>query len=120
MIKTGLITTVVLVLSYAASPQVQAKDLFSIHIIKVNRVDDTCTAEADSAKVRFKISADLSGSCAMLRAGETYTAFRGTVVSDPPEHTKDFAVLVVYDNVNNGPRNSAGFRIDSEESIAPK
>lgn len=70
----GLITAVVRGLSYAASPQVQAKDLFSIQIAKVKRIDDGCTAEADSAKVRFKISTDLSGSCTMLRAGETDTA----------------------------------------------
>ena len=103
-----------------APPQVPAKDLFSIHITKVKRVGEGCTAEADSARVRFKISADMFGSCAMLRAGETYTAFRGTVGSDPPDHTKDTAILVVYDNVRNGPRNSAGFQIDSEEAIAGK
>jgi hypothetical protein len=118
LIKTVLTVAAVWVMACAAAPQVPAKDLFSIHITKVKRVDDGCTAEADSAKVRFKISADLSGSCAMLRAGETYTAFRGTVGSDPPDRTKDTVMLVVYDN--SGPRNAAGFRIDSEESIARK
>ncbi len=118
--KTGRTIAVILVMSYVAPPQVPAKDLFSIHITKVKRVGEGCTAEADSARVRFKISADMSGSYAMLRAGETYTAFRGTVGSDPPDHTKDTAILVVYDNVRNGPRNSAGFQIDSEEAIAGK
>jgi hypothetical protein len=120
MIRIGLAIAAFLVMPYAATPQVPAKDLFSIHITKVKRVDEGCTAEAESAKVRFKISADMSGSCAMLRAGETYTAFRATVGSDPPDHTKDTAILVVYDNVKNGPRNSAGFQIDSEEAIASK
>jgi hypothetical protein len=120
MTKPSVAITALLFMSCVATPQVPAKDLFSIHITKVKRVDEGCTAEAESDKVRFKISADISGSCAMLRAGETYTAFRGTVGSDPPDHTKDTAILVVYDNVKNGPRNNAGFQIDSEEAIARK
>jgi hypothetical protein len=120
MTKPSLTIAALLFMSCVASPQVPAKDLFSIHVTKVKRVDDGCTAEAESAKVRFKIRADMSGSCAMLRAGETYTAFRGTVGSDPPDHTKDTAILVVYDNVKNGPRNNAGFQIDLEETIARK
>jgi hypothetical protein len=118
--KIGLTIAVVLVMSYVASPQVPAKEQFSIQVTKVKRVGEGCSAEAESAKVRFKISADMSGSCAMLRAGETYTAFRGTVGSDPPDHTKDTAILVVYANVKNGPKNSAGFQIDSEEAVASK
>jgi hypothetical protein len=120
MMKTSVIIAVILLMFRAASPQVPAQDLFSIHVTKVKRADESCTAEAESSKVRFKISTNVSGSCAMLRAGETYTAFRGTVGSDPPDHTKDVALLVVYDNVTNGPKNSAGFQIDSEEALPRK
>jgi hypothetical protein len=119
MMKTGLMIAVILAVSMAA-PQVPAKDLFSIEITKVKRADEGCTAEAESFRVRFKISADTSGSCAFLRAGETYTAFRATVGSDPPDHAKDTAILVVYDKVKNGPRNNGAFQIDSEEAIARK
>lgn len=119
MIRTFLTIATVLAISCAAA-QVPAKDLVSIQITKVRRVDEGCTAEAESAKVRFKISADMSGPCAMLRAGETYTAFRGTVGSDPPDHTKDTAILVIYDNEKDGPKNNAGFQIDSEEAIGRK
>jgi hypothetical protein len=117
MIRTGLTMAIVLLVPCMASPQVPAKELFSIQITKVKRLDEGCTAEAESAKVRFKISANMSGPCAMLRAGETYTAFRGTVGSDPPDRTHDTAILVVYDNVKNGARNSGGFQIDSEEVL---
>ncbi len=73
MTKPSLTIAVLMFMSCLASPQVPAKDLFSIHVTKVKRFDEGCIAEAESAKVRFKISADMSGSCAMLRAGETYT-----------------------------------------------
>jgi hypothetical protein len=56
----------------------------------------------------------------MLRAGESYVAFRATVRSDSPDHTQDTVILVVYDNAKSKPRNKAGFQVDSEEIIAHK
>jgi hypothetical protein len=94
--------------------------MFSIRIIKVQRVNDGCTVEADSATVRFKLSSGLPAPCAMLRAGETYKAFRATAQTDPKNEASDAAILVVYNNVKNIRRDNSAFDIDSEQALTKK
>jgi hypothetical protein len=120
MMKVGLPITALLGLSFVASSQVSQKDLFDLHISKIRRIGEGCTVEAESPTVRFTISSDISATCGMLRAGETYKAFRGIVQNDPKDETKDAANMVVYNNVKNSRRENAVFTIDSEESITRK
>jgi hypothetical protein len=118
--KIGLTITALLSLSFIASSQVSQKDLFDLHVSKIKRVNEGCTVDAESPTVRFTISSDVSATCGMLRAGETYRAFRGTMENDPKDETKDAASLVVYNNVKNPRRENAVFTIDLEESIRRK
>jgi hypothetical protein len=111
--------TMATILSMSCVAASQAPERFPLLITKVKRVNEGCTAERESAKVRFKISSDMSAPCAMLRAGETYKALRAVAETDPADETKDVTILVVYDNVKNACRDNAVFSIDSEESIAP-
>jgi hypothetical protein len=107
-------------LPVVASSQVPKKDQFMIHITKIKRVNEGCTVDAESATVRFKISSDMSATCAMLRAGETYKAIRATVQNDPKDEGKDSTILVIYNNVKNVRRDNAVFDVDSEEAITQK
>lgn len=120
MIKSGITIAALLGLSLLALPQVPQKDLVTIHITKVSRVNEGCTVDAESPTVRFKISSELSAPCGMLRAGETYKGFRATEQKDPKDETKDSTILVIYNNVKNTRRDNAVFTIDSEESITRK
>ena len=97
-----------------AASQVPENETFQLLVTKVKRVKRGCIAEGESAKVRFGISSDMSAPCAMLRAGETYKAFRA-VEKDPADETKVSTILVIYDNVKNPRRDNAVFNIDSEE-----
>ena len=107
-------------MSYIAASQVPENKKFPLVITKVSRVSQGCIAEGESAKVRFRISSDASAPCAMLRAGETYKAFRGVLQEDQTDETKDSAILIVFDNVQNSRRDNAVFGIDSEEAKAAK
>ena len=111
---------IVTFLSMSCVAASQAPEQFPLLVSKVKRVNEGCTAEGESAKVRFKISSDMSAPCAMLRAGETYRAMRAVVQNDPTDETKDSPILVVYDNVKNARRDNAVFSIDLEEAIARK
>jgi hypothetical protein len=113
----ALTIATLLSMSYVAASQ--APDKFPFFITKVKRVNEGCTAEGESAKVRFKISSDVSAPCAMLRAGETYKALRVVAENDPVDETKDVTMLVVYNNAHNSRRDNAVFSVDSEEAIAP-
>jgi hypothetical protein len=50
----------------------------------------------------------------MLRAGETYKAFRAYRGNDPKDESKDSAVLVVYNNTEDVQKEASGI---SEASI---
>jgi len=118
--RTSLALVVLLGLPFITSSQVPQKDQFALHITKIKRVDEGCTVDGESPTVRFKISSDKSAPCGMLRAGETYEAFRATVQNDPKDESKDSPILVVYNNVKNVRRENAVFSIDSEEAITRK
>jgi len=120
IMNASLAIAMLTVAPFDASPQVSPKSLFAIHITKIKRVDEGCTAEAESSTVRFKISSELSAPCAMLRAGETYKAFRAISSNDPKDETKDSPILVIYNNVKNGRRENSVFAIESEEAIIRK
>ena len=85
-------------LPLAASSQVPQNKMFAIHITRVKRLNEGCTVDAESTTVRFKISSDMPATCGMLRADETYKAFRATVENDPKDETKDSAILVITEN----------------------
>jgi hypothetical protein len=119
--KSIALISALLSMSCLAASQVPEKEMFPLLITKVNRVNEKgCRAEGESAKVRFRISSDMSAPCAMLRAGETYKAFRAVAEQDPVDETKDSTILVVYDNVKNARRDNAVFSIDWEEAIPRK
>jgi hypothetical protein len=120
MMQSGLAIAVLLSSPFLASSQVAQKSLFALHVTKVKRVNDGCTVDAESPTVRFKLSSDLPAPCAMLRAGETYKAFRATVPKDPKDETTDSLILAVYNNVKNVRRDSSVFEVDSEEAVARK
>lgn len=120
-LKPVVLTIVTLMsLSCVAASQVPENERFSLLIIKVKRVNDGCSAEGESAKIRFTISSDISAPCAMLRAGESYKAERGVAQRDSADETKDQTILVIYNNVKNVRRDNGVFNIDSEEAIARK
>jgi hypothetical protein len=118
--RFALVIAALLCLPFLTSPQVPPKDIFDLHIIKIKHVNEGCTVDAESRTVRFKISSDAPATCGMLRASETYKAFRATIQNDPKDESQDSAVLIVYNNVPNPRRENAIFSIDSEESIAQK
>jgi len=113
-----IVLTIATLLSMSCVAASQGPEKFPLLITKVKRVNEGCTAEGESAKVRFKISSDMSAPCAMLRAGETYKAFRAVTERDSADETKDVTTLVVYNNVKNSRRDNAVFSVDSEEAIA--
>jgi len=119
MLRTGVTTAILLALSLTASSEIPKKKMFALHITKIKRVKEGCSVEAESGTVRFNISSDISA-CGMLRAGETYRAFRGTLGNDPKDETKDAAILVIYNKTKNARRDNATFNIDSEEAITAK
>jgi hypothetical protein len=120
MKNVALAIAALLSVSCVVSAQVPENEKFTLLITKVKRVNEGCSAEAESAKVRFRISSDISAPCAMLRAGESYKAFRGVAQKDSADETKDQTILVIYDNVKNVRRDNSVYSIDSEEAIAGK
>jgi hypothetical protein len=116
MTTIALIIAALLNISCMAASQ--DSDTFQLRITKVRRVKDGCTAEGESAKVRFKISSDMSAPCAMLRAGEIYEVLRAVAEKDSGDETKDVTILVIYNNVKNSRRDNSVFDVDSEEAIA--
>jgi hypothetical protein len=68
--------------------------------------------------VRFTVSSDAPSPCGMLHAGEAYKAVRAMIQNNPKDETKDSAILVIYNNVENSRRDNAVFAIQSEEVIA--
>jgi hypothetical protein len=73
-----LALTIAAFLSMSCVVASQVPEQFSLLVTEVKRVNDGCSAEWESAKVRFTFSSDISGPCAMLRAGESYKASRGS------------------------------------------
>lgn len=55
----------------------------------------------------------------MVRAGESYKAFRAVAQGSAGDETKDFAILIVYNNSKNVRRDNSVFQIDSEEAMTP-
>lgn len=55
----------VLSISCLAVSQVPQK--FSLLITKIERVNNGCVVQAQSSKVLFRVSSDISGPCSMLR-----------------------------------------------------
>lgn len=93
---------------------------YRYQIDEVERVNKGCTVQGESSKARFRISSDVSAPCAMLRVGETYQALKAVAEQDPADETKDYTILVVYNNLKNARRDNAVFSIDSEEVITKK
>jgi hypothetical protein len=110
----------VLSISCLAVSQVPQK--FSLLITKIERVNNGCVVQAQSSKVLFRVSSDISGPCSMLRVGETKThqALRAVVQTSPTDETLDYAIVVVYNNVKNDRRDNAVVSIESEEALSPK
>jgi hypothetical protein len=100
--------------------QAPPRNMFAIHITKIKRVNEGCAVEAESATVRFRVGSDVPSACAMVRAGETYKAVRAEIQNDPKDRTKDSAILLVYNNVENPFTDKAVFDIDYEEAITRK
>jgi hypothetical protein len=116
MRQTTLLVATWMALSCAAICQVPKKEIFPIRILKIKRVHDACSVEAQSPTVRIVLSSDIPAGCTMLRAGETYNAFRAEVEMDPKDQSKDAAILVIYNNTSNVRRENAVYNIDSEEA----
>jgi len=110
----ALLVVCFLPLSYAG--QVQEKDKFIVRVVRVSRIKEGCMAQVDSQKVRYTISSDVSGGCAMLRAGEEYRAF---LVSGRPsgshDDTNDSAEIVIENNNENKERRNSVFEIETQE-----
>jgi hypothetical protein len=107
---------IVCALSFPTIGQVLEKDKFSVRVVRVKRAGEGCTAQVESAKVRYAISSDISGACAMLRAGEDYRAF--LVYGRPPgkdNDANDTAEIVIENNRENPERRNAVFEIDAQE-----
>jgi hypothetical protein len=115
-----LALTIAAFLSMSCVVASQVPEQFSLLVAEVKRVNDGCSAEGESAKVRFTFSSDISAPCAMLRAGESYKASRGVAQRDSADETKDQTILVIYNNVKNAWRENGVFNIDSEEAVAQK
>ena len=107
-------------LSISVSFQVPQSAPFTIHVTKIQRVNGGCAVDAESSSIRFKLRSSVSAACAMLKAGESYEAFRAITTTDPKDETKDSSSLVISNNVKNNRRPNAVFAIDSEESIPQK
>ena len=114
---TALTLATLLSICCVAVSQVPEKEKFILLVTKVKRVDEGCSAEGESAKVRFTFSSDISAPCTMLRAGESYKAFRGVAQRASADETKDQTILVIFDNVKNVRRDNGVFSVDSEEVI---
>lgn len=106
---------VVISLTLASNAKVDGKK-FAVHVIKVQRPDDGCTAEVRSDTILYHVSSAATGACAFLRAGEVYKAFlfsghkQGT---NPDDHSEDKVFLVIEDNKEEG--KTSAFDIASEE-----
>jgi hypothetical protein len=107
-------------LSIGVSFQVPQSAPFTIHVTKIQRVNGGCAVDAESTSIRFKLRSSVPAACAMLKAGESYEAFRGITTTDPKDETKDSSSLVIANNVKNSRRPNAVFAIDSEESSPQK
>jgi hypothetical protein len=103
-------------LPFSCLAQVPEKEKFIVRVVKVKRVGEGCTAQIDSPKVRYTISSEVSGACAMLRAGENYKAF---LVSGRPagndNDSHDTAEIVIENNTDNKERTNSVFEIDAQE-----
>ena len=107
-------------LSNSVSFQVPQSAPFTIHVTKIQRINGGCAVDAESTSIRFKLRSSVPAACAMLKAGESYEAFRAITRTDPKDETKDSSSLVIANNVKNSRRPNAVFAIDSEESIPQK
>jgi hypothetical protein len=107
-------------LSIGVSLQVPQSAPFTIHVTKIQRVNGGCAVDAESTSIRFKLRSPVPAACAMLKAGESYEAFRAITTTDPKDETKDSSSLVIANNVKNSRRPNAVFAIDSEESVPQK
>lgn len=111
------ILLMVCLFSLSCIGQVPDKDKFTIRVVKVKRAGDGCTAQIDSQKVRYTVSSEISGACAMLRAGEDYKAF--LVYGRPTgsgNDAKDTAEIVVENNIKSTERRNSVFEIDAQEA----
>jgi len=107
----------VCLLPFSCVGQVPEKEKFTVRVVKVKRTGEGCTAQVDSQKVRYTIASEISGACAMLRAGEDYKAF---LVSRRPagsgNDAKDTAEIFIENNTENKERRNAVFEIDAQET----
>lgn len=102
------------------SSQVPDNEKFTLRIIQVDRSGGGCIVDARSQTIRYKLKSDLSAPCAMLTAGQDYKALRGISGNDPKDETKDTAILVVINRVENKRRSNAVFDIVSERMLELK
>jgi len=108
-------------LSLFSRAQIPEKDKFVVSVVRVKRVGDGCIAEVQSDRVRYQISSDVSGNCAMLSAGEDYRAAVATSrpADSPSDDSKDSSELIIESN--RGPKHRlAVFEIDLQEARQKK
>jgi len=96
--------------------KVSDKEKFMVRVVKVKSVGDGCNADVQSDKVRYEITSDISGDCAVLRAGEEYKAFVSPFHPkdhSPDDRSGDLLLMVIEDN--KAPERYAVFHVDSQE-----
>lgn len=112
----AFVKTVLTVILLLGSVQTSDKDsFFSVHVTKVQRVGQGCSAQIESGSLSFRVSSERSGTCAILRAGEGYRACRGTLGDEGTDRSKDVSVLLIQDNQKTSKPKIYPFQIDSEE-----
>jgi len=110
------VATACLVLWSLSSAKVSEKEKFMVRVVKVKSRGDGCNADVQSNKVRYEISSDVSGDCAVLRAGEEYKVFVSPFHPkdlSPDDRSGDLLLMVVEDN--KAPEKYAVFHVDSQE-----
>jgi hypothetical protein len=112
--------TSLIVLSIPLAAQIKEQGKFIIRISEVKRTGHACTVLAHSEKVTYQLTSNASAGCAMLEAGNDYKAYRAVSGNNSGEEKDDFAVLIVFNNVENKRRPNAVFEIASERVVSLK
>jgi hypothetical protein len=101
------------------SAQIPDKSKFNIHIVDIQRSQKSCTAEATTDTLKYKLSSDTLGPCSVLVAGENYKAARVSIESGgtPGDKSEDDVLLIVFNNRENSRWPEAAFQIQSESEL---
>lgn len=105
----------------SSQTQIPEKSKFLVHVVRIKRVGDGCTAVVQSDKVRYELSSDTISNCEMLRASEDYKAVvAATRDADAPnDHSQDYPLFIIENNKEPKGR-LAAFDIDSQEARQKK